>query len=208
MNELPIDPEFADVLRKFRRVRFGIKIKTQNVAPWVERNAPVRTVFKIGLLDANVVIDKPALQYEDRWHLPPGKGLLKRETVVELDLFHCVVPAMCNTLALNLFHDRFCPRILVPGPWLFRGVTEPAKWLLAGSGGLFSFGFHRAPYAEQRGYRSSAAIRFGCGTARSRRKTITSRGFPAISAIATDMPAPTTKIGTSRLPAFRTVQFS
>ena len=45
MNELPIDPEFADVLRKFGRVRFGIKIKSQHVSPWIKRNAPVRTVF-------------------------------------------------------------------------------------------------------------------------------------------------------------------
>ena len=28
MNEFPIDPEFADVLRKLGRVRFGIKIKS------------------------------------------------------------------------------------------------------------------------------------------------------------------------------------
>ena len=58
---------------------------------------------------------------------------------------------MCNTLALNLFHDRFAREFWCPA----RGFSaaSPSQQVVASgrSGGLFSFSFHPAPYAQQHG---------------------------------------------------------
>ena len=54
---------------------------------------------------------------------------------------------MCNTLALNLFHDRFAREFWCPA----RGFSaaSPSQQVVASgrSGGLFSFSFHPATLA-------------------------------------------------------------